>query len=393
MALSQIFHSEKRKYLAEALDNNSIAIIYSGRQIAMSADANYPFYTNNNFYYLTGISEPEVVLILMKNSQGLFSEKLFIEEADLEKEKWVGKKINRTQAKDISGINEIFYSKEMSKEIKCSKKPGVIYFDFMVPKHQSFKTEDDDLKCLLKNCVLKDLHPQFSKMRIIKTPEEVRMIKKANALTKKAFRTMASELKPGMFEYECAALFEYCVKNEGADGLAFETIAASGKNATTLHYVSNRSKTKSGELILFDLGARVQGYCGDISRTIPVNGEMTGTQEKAWNIVASVQKELINAYKPGADMKDLQELTKALFSDKCSKAGLLPKSGDISEFYYHGIGHPLGLDTHDLRPEGDLVLAPGMVMTVEPGLYINELRLGIRIEDDVVITSKGCEVL
>lgn len=392
MALSQIFHSEKRKYLGSALDNNSIAIVYSGRQITMSADANYPFYTNNNFYYLTGITEPEVVLILMKNSQGLFSEKLFIEAADLEKEKWVGKKINKIQAKDISGINEIFYSKEMSKEIKCFKKPGVIYFDFKVPKHQSFKTDDDDMKLLLKNCALKDLHPQFSKMRIIKTPEEVRMIKKANALTKKAFKTMASELKPGVFEYECAALFEYCVKNEGAE-LAFETIAASGKNATTLHYVSNRSKTKSGDLILFDLGARVQGYCGDISRTIPVNGEMTSTQEKAWSIVESVQKELINAYKPGAVMKDLQELTKALFLDQCSKAGFIPKNGDISEFYYHGIGHPLGLDTHDLRPAGDLVLTPGMVMTVEPGLYINELGLGIRIEDDVVITSEGCEVL
>lgn len=393
MALSQEFYRTKRKNMGDSLEDNSIAIVYSGREIAMTADANYPFYTNNNFYYLTGITEPEVVLVLIKNSQGVMTEKLFIEEADLEQEKWVGKKINKTEAEVLSGIHEIHYIKEMPKEIDGSEKPGILYFDFKVPNHQSFKTEDDDMKLLLKNSELKDLHPLFAKMRIIKNPEEISMIKRANALTKKAFKTMTSELKPGVFEYEYAALFEYCVKNEGADGLAFQTIAASGKNATTLHYVSNRSKTKSGELILFDLGARVQGYCGDISRTIPVNGEMTGIQEKVWNIVESVQKELINAYRPGAVMKDLQELTKALFLDKCSEIGLMSKNGDIREFYYHGIGHPLGLDTHDLRPEGDLVLAPGMVMTVEPGLYMNELGLGVRIEDDVVITSKGCEVL
>ena len=219
------------------------------------------------------------------------------------------------------------------------------------------------------------------------------MIKRANAITKKSFRSMASELKPGVYEYELAALFEYCVKKEGADGLAFETIAATGKNATTLHYVSNRSKTKSGELILFDLGARVQGYCGDISRTLAVDREMTPTQEKAWNIVEAVQKELINAYKPGAAMKDLQALTRALFLEKCGSAGFMPESGDITEYYYHGIGHSLGLDTHDLHPEGDLILAPGMIMTVEPGLYMKEREIGIRIEDDVVITAQGCEVL
>ncbi|HEY5557652.1 Xaa-Pro peptidase family protein [Acetobacterium sp.] len=393
MALSSEFYSKNRNSMGNILDNNSMAIIYSGREISMTADANYPFYTNNNFYYLTGITEPEVVLVLMKNNQGMVAEKLFIEEADLEKEKWVGKKISKTEAEIQSGICEIHYMKELPKEIDCSEKSRTLYFDFKVPAHQSFKTEDKDMKLFLKNCEPKDLHPIFSQMRIIKTPEEVTMIKKANAVTKKAFEAMASELKPGVYEYDLAALFEYCVKKAGADGLAFETIAATGKNAITLHYVSNRSKTKEGELILFDLGARVEGYCSDISRTLAVNGEMTVTQEKAWNIVEEVQKELIKAYKPGAVMKDLQALTKALFSEKCCRAGFFPENGDITQFYYHGIGHSLGLDTHDLKPEGDLVLAPGMVMTVEPGLYMKELEIGIRIEDDVVITSKGCEVL
>ncbi|MGV8905970.1 MAG: aminopeptidase P N-terminal domain-containing protein [Acetobacterium sp.] len=393
MALSQDFYIKNRQYLGKILDNNSIAIVYSGREISMTADTYYPFYANNNFYYLTGITEPEVLLVLMKNSQGVVNETLFIEEADPQKEKWVGKKISKIEAQVLSGIKEIHYRQAMLKELQTSGKSELLYFDFKVPRQQSFKTEDPDLKLRLKECELNDLHPIFAKMRMIKTPEEVTMIKKANAITKKSFKTMAAELKPGIYEYELAALFEYCVKKEGADGLAFETIAAAGKNATTLHYVSNRSKTKSGELILFDLGARVQGYCGDISRTLAVNSDMTATQEKVWNIVKAVQKELIRAYKPGALMKELQTLTKALFLDKCGSAGFRPENGDITEFYYHGIGHSLGLDTHDLHPEGDLILAPGMVMTVEPGLYMKELELGIRIEDDVVITAQGCEVL
>ena len=393
MALSQKFYINNRMKLGETLDNNSMAIVYSGREIAMSADANYPFFTNNNFYYLTGITEPEVVLVMTKNSQGLITEKLFIEEADLVKEKWVGIKINMSEAMLLSGIKEIHYRKNLSNEIKPMEKNTTVYFDFKVPKHQSFKTDDEALKVVFKRSALKDLDPIFSKMRIIKTPEEVGMIKKASAITKKAFGEVARSLKPGLYEYELAAYFEYLVKKEGADGLAFETIAASGKNATILHYVSNQSKTKPGELILFDFGARVNGYCGDISRTLAVDGIMSPTQEKAWNIVEAVQKELIEAYKPGAVMKELQELTKTLFLEKCSASGFLPKDNDISEYYYHGIGHPLGLDTHDLRPEGELVLLPGMVMTVEPGLYMKELGFGIRIEDDVVITSEGCDVL
>lgn len=393
MSLSQNFYINKRKIFGESLESNSRAIVYSGREISMSADANYPFYTNNNFYYLTGITEPEVLLLFIKDKQGVVTEKLFIEEADLENEKWVGKKITKKEAKHFSGIEEVHYVKALSKEMLIQEKFPILYFDFKVPKHQSFKIKDEELKLFFNKCELKDLDPIFSKMRLIKTAEEIKAIKKANVITKKAFSEMMKALRPGIYEYELAAIFECSVKKQGAQGLAFETIAASGKNATILHYVTNQSKTKSGELILFDLGARLDGYSGDISRTVAVNGEMTLTQEKAWNIVNTVQKELIKAYKPGASLTELQILTKTLLLEKCTGAGFVPRDGDISHFYYHGIGHPLGLDTHDLRPEGDLVLLPGMVVTVEPGLYMKELNIGIRIEDDVVITEKGCKVL
>jgi Xaa-Pro aminopeptidase len=393
MALSQHFYQQNRKKLADRLANNSLTILFSGREIEMTADASYPFFANNNFYYLTGIRAPEVVLVIIKNHHNDCAYQLFIESADPLKEKWVGKKINRDLAKAVSGIDEVYYVKDLPKEIARAAAVQTVYFDFKTPKHQSFKTTDEGLKKILKQSELKDLHPILAGLRLIKSAEEMRAIAKANAVTKKGIEEMKAFIKSGTYEYELAAFFEYYVKKEGTEGLAFETIVASGQNATVLHYVSNHCQLKSGDLVLFDLGARVDGYCGDVSRTFPVSGEMSRQQEKLYEIVEAVQKELIVAYKPGAVMKDLQQLTKELFLEKCCRAGFVPENNDITEFYYHGIGHPLGLDTHDLRPEGDLILAPGMVMTVEPGLYLEKLGIGIRIEDDVVITDGGCTVL
>ncbi|MEL7660565.1 aminopeptidase P N-terminal domain-containing protein [Acetobacterium wieringae] len=393
MALSQNFYLENRRKMAEQLENNSLAILFSGREIAMTEDASYPFFANNNFYYLTGIREPEVVLVAIKDHHGDLSWKLFIEEADPLKEKWVGKKITCEAAKAVSGINEVFYIKELPRVIGLTSSSQILYFDFKSPQHQSFKTEDEELKKTLKQCEIRDLHPILAAMRLIKTPEEISAITRANAITRQGIEEMQVLIKPGTYEYELAAFFEYFVKKQGSEGVAFETIVAAGKNATVLHYVSNRCALKAGELVLLDLGARVDGYCGDISRTFAVNGEMTMDQEKLYGIVNAVQQELFTAYRPGAVLKELQNLTKELFLEKCCRAGFVPENNDITEFYYHGIGHSLGLDTHDVRPAGDLILAPGMVMTVEPGLYLEKRGLGIRIEDDVVITDCGCEVL
>lgn len=393
MALSKAFYEKKRRKLSEQMEPGSQAIVYSGREIPMTEDASYPFFANNNFYYLTGIREPEVVLLISKNEFGEVQEQLFIQKADPDKEKWVGKRINRNCAQSLSGIEKICFIDDLTKEMIRQKVFSKFYFDFKVPVHQSFKIEDEMLQKKIQACELMDLHPMLSSMRVIKASEEIEAIKKANHLTKAAIEALKPYIKPGVYEYELAAFFEYYIKKAGSEGLAFETIVASGKNAVVLHYVSNRSKAKAGDLILFDVGARVDGYCGDISRTFSVGEVMTKEQEKLHQIVGEVQQEMFLAFKPGAILKDLQNLTKDLFWEKCTAAGFTPGNNDITEFYYHGIGHPLGLDTHDVRPEGNLILAPGMVMTVEPGLYLEKLGIGIRIEDDVIITETGCEVM
>lgn len=392
MSLTQEFYKKKREELGGLLECNSRLLLYSGKEILMSEDAYYPFHVNNNFNYLTGITDPEVVLILEKNDAGEICEKLFINKEDPEQEKWIGKKINGQEAQKTSGILEIRYREDLYNELKKSPGKNYFYFDFKVPKHESFDFGKAGIGEWIKNLELRDCYPLLAEMRLIKEDEEIKALKRANRITKLAFRELQKEIRPNIYEYELAAFFEYQIKKAGASELSFETIVASGENATILHYTSNKEILKSGELILFDLGARWNGYCGDISRTVSVNGEMTRDQERIWNIVFEVEKELIKSYVPGVMVKSLQEKTRALFKEKCLEKALIKKNEDIGRYYYHGIGHPIGLDTHDIRPKGELTLKPGMTMTVEPGLYIKELGIGVRIEDNLLISEDGCEV-
>lgn len=392
MALKQKFYCDKRVEMGQKLKENSLALIYSGRELAMSADANYPFYTNNNFNYLTGINEADVLLMLKKDQNGELSQTLYLREIDPLKEKWEGPKLRPDQAKIISGISDIRPQKAFISDF-CKADFTNLYYDQQVPSYQNFQINDDSFNKRWQKATIHNLFPFFEAMRLIKTSDEIEAIKKASSLTKTAFEMVRQNVKAGVFEYELAACFEYHIKKAGASALAFETIVASGENATTLHYIKNSKKLRDGELVLFDLGARLNNYCGDISRTLPVSGQMTKIQACFYQVVQKVQAEMIKAYRPGASLKALQKQTIDLFESHCRSLNLLPKSGDIRDYYYHGIGHSLGMDTHDIRPKGDLILKPGMVMTVEPGLYVKEHGLGIRIEDDVVITDHGCQLL
>ncbi|WKY48504.1 Xaa-Pro peptidase family protein [Eubacteriaceae bacterium ES3] len=392
MALSKVFHQSRRRALGEQLKENDLALVFSGREIMMSADANYPFRVNHNFYYLTGLEEALVLYVLFKNEHGELEESLYLNEVDPLKEKWEGRKLRADEAAHQTGIRDIKTYEQLPDDLKA-RKISALYLDSRVLPYQNFKIQEETLKQFLKKQNTADLNPIFERMRLIKGTEEIAAIKKASQLTKKAFKRMCQEIKPGLYEYELAACFEYLIKRWGAQGTSFDSIVASGENATVLHYITNQRRIREGELVLFDLGARVNGYCGDLSRTVAVSTEMTNEQAMYFEMVHSVQKEMFKAYKPGASLKALQKRTLDLFEEKCRTNDCLPASGDIKEYYYHGIGHSLGLDTHDIRPQGDLILEPGMVMTVEPGIYVKEAGIGIRIEDDVVITQTGCEVL
>ena len=194
-------------------------------------------------------------------------------------------------------------------------------------------------------------------------------------------------------EYEHEAYFDYILTKNGVRDKAFKTIAASGKRGTILHYVENNAIAEDGDLILVDCGAQVGWYCGDITRTYPVNGKFTPLQKQIYDIVLSGQQKVIDSIKPGLMFSRLNEILKEHYFEELKKIGLVETFDDVAKYYYHGVSHYLGAETHDIGRYGERALAPGMVFTVEPGLYIEEYGIGIRIEDDVLVTENGCEVL
>ena len=195
-----------------------------------------------------------------------------------------------------------------------------------------------------------------------------------------------------MYEYQAESVFNYTITNNGADGNAFDTIAASGENAVILHHIENDSKVKKDNLILMDLGAQYNQYASDISRTLPVSGKFTERQKELYNIVLNTQKEVIKIMIPGTPFSKMNEIAKEFFAKELINLGLIQNEEEVAKYYYHGVGHYMGLDTHDLGSR-EVDLQPGMVITCEPGLYIAEENIGIRIEDDILITEKGNEVL
>ncbi|MCR5154813.1 MAG: M24 family metallopeptidase, partial [Lachnospiraceae bacterium] len=240
---------------------------------------------------------------------------------------------------------------------------------------------------------LKDLSPIVSSLRMKKDEEEVKLTKKAIEITKDSLLHVLRKLHPGMKEYQVQAEFEYMIHMLGAEHTAFNTIAGSGINGTMMHYETNRCTAEDGSLILLDLGARYEGYNADITRTYPVNGKYTERQKQFYDIVLHANREIAKYAKPGLTLKDLNDKTKELLAEGMIKLGKIKDASEIGKYYMHSVSHQLGIDVHDVNGPGKDKLEPGMIISDEPGLYIDEEAIGIRIEDDLLITEDGCVCL
>jgi Xaa-Pro aminopeptidase len=266
---------------------------------------------------------------------------------------------------------------------------------------ESFEEDDSISNSFAKEIVskyphikIKNFTNKIAPLRMIKSNEEIAEMRKAIEITIEGVKALMKNVKAGMKEYELEAYFDFECKKKGVKDYAFRTIAAAGKNAAILHYVDNNSEIKDGDLILFDLGAQWNLYNADITRAFPVNGKFTQRQKEVYEAVLRVNKAVIGKIKPGVDSKELNVWAKDLIAEECIKLGLIKEKAEVNKYYWHSIGHSLGLDTHDLGILGrEFKFAEGMVFTVEPGIYISEENIGIRIEDDILVTRDGCEVL
>ena len=392
-------YRERREKVYSRMEDKSILVLYSGEAVHISADAYQHFEANRQFFYLTGIRRENMALIIDKCGEKL-EETLFIEPIDPSVERWVGKKMTKEEAKEVSGVENVAMIDSLAAvldRIMNRKLPKKVYFDTY--RHQRSDLPDfnvvkaQEFVAGYPGTAVENIYPVVAALRMVKDADEVEVTKEAVKVTEEALNHVLKTLKPGMMEYQVQAEFEYKVKSLGADGMAFPTIAGSGINGTMLHYETNHDVCKENTLILLDLGARVKGYNADITRTYPVSGKFTERQKQFYNIVLKANQSVASMAKPGVTLKELNDHCKSVLAQGLIELGLIEKEEEVGKYYMHGVSHHLGIDVHDVTvPEKDK-LEPGMIITNEPGLYIDEEEIGIRVEDDLLITEDGCVVL
>jgi Xaa-Pro aminopeptidase len=394
-------YQKRRADFLKEVDNQSCTLLFSGREKHKSRDHFYPFTVNPNFFYLTGIDEAEVILMMVKGKNETVV-KLFIRETTQYVRQWLGAYISKEEASNLSGIKEIdiHYVSEFQSLVKdmlnygrsrILVNPEVLYLDLYQPSLTMKPLGEEHFQDIIntyKKLRIKDANKYLSALRMYKDEKEVDYIKEAIVRTNIGLNAVLRELKQAKNEQDLASLFLRETTMQGSKDLAFSTIAASGKNATTLHYEKNTSPIKKDGLILFDLGASKNNYSADISRTYPASGTFSERQKQLYEIVLDVNKKSIERAVVGTSWIELNKFAKDLLAKHCKEIGLIKEDKEINQYYYHSIGHFLGLDTHDVG-QYEISLKPGMIITIEPGLYIAEEEIGIRIEDDILITKDG----
>lgn len=394
-------YNKRRQAVFDRMADNSIAVLYSGIEHHVSADE-YDLFTahaNRNFFYLTGLRRDKMALVLDKAAAEPKTT-LFIEEADPSMERWYGRKVTVDEAKELSGIDNVRFIDELDGAldmIMTREDVYTAYFDTY--RHQKEDLPDynvvkaNEFKTAYPGVSIRNLFPFVAEQRMQKDEDEIALTKEAIKLTDTALKNVLANLKPGMFEYEAQADFEYSIRRNGAEWTAFPTIAGSGMNGTMLHYETNQDMMEDGSLLLMDLGARVRGYNSDITRTYPVNGKYTERQRQVYDIVLEANRTVLKEAKPGMTTVDLNNICKKVLAAGCIRLGLIEKEEEISRYYMHGVSHHLGIDVHDVTVDFNKKLRPGAIISDEPGLYIDEWEIGIRIEDDLLITEDGAVCL
>ena len=374
-----------RKKLAGSLASSSMVVIMSAKRMVRNGDQFYPFRQGSDFFYLTGINLDECLLVLFPHhSDPSLREILFIPKTTATSELWSGPSLTQKEAESLTGIKEIRWADEADELLKLMRpKVSVVYAD----QKEKFERDQD----------IAPLSPHITRIRMIKEPEELEEIKKAAQITRMAFLKVLEMAAPGMMEYQLEAEITGEFIRRGADGHAFEPIIASGKNALILHYIQNNSICQDGDLVLMDFGAEMNNYAADCSRTIPVNGRFSKRQLDLYGASLRVFKQAVKMMKPGVIMADFHQEVGSLWEEEHLKLGLYTSSDVAAQFvtdplwkryYMHGTTHSLGLDVHDTFDRSQ-PFEPGMVLTCEPGIYIPEEGIGIRLENDILITTEG----
>lgn len=401
---SVLFTTNRKRFVKEMLPN-SIAVFVSNDEWPSNGDALHSFKQNSNIVWLSGITQEKTMVILFPDCPDpKFREVLVLERPNELKEKWDGKRLRAAEASKMSGISTIVWLDTLEAMLQTwIHLADHIYLD---------SNENDRKATEIRSHVyrfidqLKSAYPLhqyhraakiLKKLRAIKTRHEIELVQQAIDITGMTFKRLLQFIRPGVHEYEIEAEIWHEFLRNKATGPAYHSIIASGDNARTLHYISNNAVCKSGELILMDFGAEYANYCADLTRTVPVNGKFTARQKEVYNACLHLHNYAKSLLKPGITIVDYTDKVGKEATRTFVKIGLLrasdvknqdPEQPLYRKYLYHGISHHLGLDVHDLGTRTEPI-REGMLFTVEPGIYIEEEKMGIRIENNVWITKNG----
>jgi Xaa-Pro aminopeptidase len=396
---------ENRRRFVKKLKPGSAAVFNSNDILPTSADGTHPFVQQTDLFYLSGIDQEQSTLVICPDSKDeKHREILFLKETNEQIALWEGRKYTKEEASTVSGIKTVYWNQEFNNIFR----PLVLQSEniYLNPNEHlranaSVETRDDRFVQWCRKAFplhsYQRLAPIMQDLRVIKSEEEVALIKQAGNITENAFHRLLGFIKPGVWEFEIEAEIYHEFLRNRSKGPAFETIVASGSDSCTLHYVKNDKQCRDGDLVLIDFGAEYGHYAADVTRTVPVGGKFSKRQKQVYNAVLSVQKAAIKLLTPGKTLDEYNREVGQIMEAELIGLGLLDaeavgkQSKDeplYKKYYPHGTSHHLGLDVHDY---GDKYrkLEPGMVLTCEPGIYIRDEAIGVRIENDLLISQKG----
>tara|TARA_R110002049_G_scaffold130157_5_gene288337 strand:- start:4405 stop:5697 length:1293 start_codon:yes stop_codon:yes gene_type:complete len=401
---SKLFIKNRKKFMAQ-MKPKSIAVFNSNDVYPIGADSTMPFEQHRDIFYLTGADQEETMLLLFPDAlEPKHREILFVRETNAHIAVWEGEKLTKERATEVSGIETVYWLTDFDKVFfDLMTETDTVYFNTNEHYRQAVETETREDR-FIKKCKADYPAHQWAKsnpilqnIRGVKEPEEIALLQNACTITEKGFRRLLSFVKPGIWEYEIEAeLLHEFIRNR-SKGFAYTPIIASGNNANVLHYVENNQQCKDGDMLLMDVAAEYANYSSDLTRTIPVNGRFTKRQKEVYNAVLRVKNEATNMLVPGTFWAEFHKEVGLIMTSELLGLGLLDKADVQNEdknwpaykkYFMHGTSHHIGLNTHDYG-ELKAPMKANMVFTVEPGIYIPEENMGIRLEDDVVIQEKG----
>ena len=390
-----------RKLLSAKLVENSIAIFNANDIMPTNSDGTMPFKQNSDLFWLSGVDQEESVLAIVKNNNQV-EEMLFLKETNEHIAIWEGAKLDKELAQKNSGVEKIYWLNQMDEVLNINiEKANKVYLNKNIHSRSTSEVETRDdrfRKTLTKKHPKKEIvevAPIMHELRFIKSEIEIELMKHACDITEKGLRRILPIIKPGIMEYQIEAELMHEFLSNRSAGFAYQPIIGSGVDSCVLHYIDNNKMCKDGDILLMDFGAEYANYASDLTRTVPVNGRFSERQKNVYNAVHRVMKEATNMLRPGTDHKKMQQEVIKIMEEELINLGLFdkedvkrqdPSKPMYKKYFMHGTSHSLGLDVHDVG-DTSTPMQPGMVFTCEPGIYIREEGIGIRLENDVLVTS------